>query len=422
MRRIAFLSMALVMAAGCKDPTQPGREEVITRPSFDGAAVVQVAHPTGNPARDVPNIEAAISAATPGALIQFAKGTYAIEATTNITVSVPAVTLQGHSKGTTIQGVTQFASPDFLEGHFVLNGGEQTVRDLNFLGFGTALSLGEVAPAARTGGYRIENSTFKNGDVAFEFVTFSDQVSTVRGNKFINVTIPFFILGKTVHLLGNSNTNPDPTATPPGRPFNAGILLPEFLSGIRIGENNLLEGNTVDRNADGFILATGAAGSLRNNVIRRNTFTNQVVFVDDDGSTGDNASMVVMDGPGVEQNLIEQNVLRGSEGNGVVILRGHHNRIVGNEFFDLPGVRPVFTPPPGTAILLGEESAHNQVRDNQFSNVLHTVVDQGFANVVGKDQSASLATASALRPSLSAARSRMLNHPKLRALYERMGY
>jgi parallel beta-helix repeat protein len=424
MRRIALLVVALVLAAGCKDPTQPGREDVAT-PSFDGddngTAVVQVKHPTGKPAKDVANIQDAVDAATPGAVIQFARGTYAIEATTNIVVSVPGVTLQGHSRGTTIEGVTSPASPDFLVGHFLLNGGDQTVRDLTFHGFATALSFGEVAPAPRTGGYRLENSTFENGDVAFEFVTFSDQVSTVQDNEFINVTIPFFILGKTVHVLRNSNTNPEPAATPPGRPFNAGILLPEFLSGIRICENNLLEGNTVVENADGFILLTGAAGSLRNNVIRRNTFIDQVVFVEEDGTTGDNASMVVMDGPGVERNLIEENVLRGSEGLGVVLVQGSHNRIIGNKFFDLPGDRPTFTPSPGTAIFLGEASAHNQVRDNEFSNVVNTIVDLGTANVIGKGQDdGSFAVGPALRLSVSGRGSRVLDHPKLRVLRERM--
>jgi parallel beta-helix repeat protein len=422
MRCIAPLLVALVLAGGCKDPTQPGREDVTTNPSFDGdAVVVRVARPTGDPATDVANIEAAVAAATPGAVIQFARGRYAIEATTNIVISVPSVTLQGDSRGTTIRGVTSFASEDFLRGHFYLKGGDQKVRDLTFEGFATALSFGEVAPATRTGGYRLENSTFKNGDIAFEFVTFSDQISTVQGNKFINVTIPFFILGKTVHVLGNSNTNPKPTATPPGRPFNAGILLPEFLSGIRISENNVVQGNTVVENADGFILLTGAAGSLRNNLIRRNTFIDQVVFVEEDGTTGDNASMVVMDGPGVERNLIEENVLRGSEGLGVVLVQGHHNRIVGNQFFDLPGDRPTSTPSPGTAIYLGEASAHNQVRDNQFSNVVNTIVDLGTANVIGKGQGdGNFAAASALRLSVTGRGSLTLDHPRLRALRDRM--
>jgi parallel beta-helix repeat protein len=424
MRRIAVLSVALILAAGCKDPTQPGREDVATPASFNGddngGAVVQVARPTGKAEKDVANIKAAVAAATPGAVIQFARGTYRILETTQIIVSVPGVTLQGDSRGTTIRGITASAS-DFLVGHFLLNGGDQTVRDLTFEGFATALSFGEVAPAPRTGGYRVENSTFRNGDTGVEFVTFSDDVSTVRDNKFINVTFQFFILGKTVHFLGNSNTNPKPEATPPGRPFNAGVLFPEFLSDIRICENNLVEGNTVTGNADGFVIATGPAGSARNNVIRRNTFIDQRVFVEEDGTTGDNASMVVMDGPGVERNLIEENVLRGSEGLGIVLLQGNRNRIIGNKFFDLPGERPTFTPSPGTAIFLGEASAYNEVRENEFHNVVNTIVDLGTKNKIGPGQgNGAFSAVTAPRLSVTGRASRMLDHPKLRFLRDRM--
>jgi parallel beta-helix repeat protein len=427
MRRIALLSAALVLAAGCNDPTQPGRENVANVPSLDGdenggAAVVQVARPTGKPAKDVANIRKAIAAATPGAVIQFDRGTYRLAKTPDdvdqILVSVPGVTLQGHSRGTTIAAVF-FQATDFFQGYFRLNGGGQTVRDLTFDGFGTALSFGE--PGTETGGYRLEDCTFRSGDVPFEFVAFSDQVSTVRGNKFIDVSLPFIILGKTVHLSGNSITSPDDEAAPFGRPFNAGVVVPEFLSGIGISENNVLEGNTVEGNADGFIIPAFEGDRNRNNVVRGNTFIDQRVFVDENGQTGDNGSMVWLAGPGADENLIEDNVLNGSEGLGVVVEEGSRNRIVGNKFFDLPGEKPSFTPFPGTAIFLGKPTTGNQVRENEFHNVVNTIVDLGTKNKIGPGQgNGDFTAASALRLSVTGKEPRMLDHPKLRVLRDRM--
>jgi parallel beta-helix repeat protein len=422
MRRIALLSAALVLAAGCKEPTQPGRGDVATQPSFDGddGEVVRVARPTGDPETDVANIEAAVAAATPGAVIQFARGTYAIEATTHIVVSVPGVTLEGHRGGTTIRGVAGF-NPDVLKGHFLLNGGNQTVSSLTFDLFATALSFGEQAPATRTGGYRLERSTFRSGDLPFEFVTFSDEVSTVQGNKFTNVSLPFLIFGKTVHFRGNEVTSPDLGAHPFGRPFNAGVVVPEIISGIGISENNVLEGNTVEGNADGFIIPAFEGDRNRNNVVRGNTFIDQRVFVEEDGTTGDNASMVWLPGPGADGNLIEDNVLNGSEGLGVVVEEGSRNQIIGNKFFDLPGESPTFTPSPGTAIFLGEPTRANRVFENEFENVVNTIVDLGKGNQIGEGQGAENFTAmTAPRFSVSSKGSRMLDHPKLQVLRDRM--
>jgi hypothetical protein len=429
MRRIAPMMAALVLAAGCNDPTQPGRENAATQPTFhgdndDNGAVVQVARPTGDPAIDVPNIQAAVDAATPGSTIQFARGTYRILETTNIVVSDRGVTLQGHRRGTTIRGVTSFASPDFFVGHFYLNGGRQTVRNLTFDGFATAISIGEAAPAARTGGYRIENSTFKNGDLAFEMVTFSDQVSKVQGNNFVDVGLQFFILGKTVHFRGNRNTNPNPAATPAGRPINAGVLLPEFLSGIFISENNRFEENRVEGNADGFILFAGPVASSRNNVVRGNTFVRQRVFLEPDGTTFDNATMIAAIGPGVDGNLFKDNVLRGSEGMGIIVEAGSDNRIVDNRFFDLPGERPTFDPFPGTGIVLGEATSGNVVRENVFKRVLTPIVDLGTGNIIkdeeDDDDDDDLDGRIAARFSVTGKGLSGLDHPKLRMARERM--
>lgn len=417
MRRIALLSAAIVLAASCTDPAQPGREEALTPPTFDGdAVVVQVAPPTGDPAIDVPNIEAAVAAATPGAIIQFGRGKYALEPTTQITVSVAGVTLQGHSRGTTIRG---FFDPEFLVVHFVLDGGAQTVRGLTFEGFPTALLFRH--PGTPGNGYRLEGSTFRDGDLPLILARPSDDVSTIQGNEFINVTLPFVIFANTVHVRGNRITSPKLNRHPLGRPFNAGVLQP----GAGTCQNSVLEENTVEGNADGFILF-----DCRNTVIRRNTFVAQRLFPgDEDFPSFDNGSMVWGVGADFEGNLIEENELRGSPGIGIIVEEGKGNRIFKNTFRDLvPGKLAPFHATllgmdlAGTGILLGEPTMANRVRENEFHNVANTIVDLGKNNI-GKGQGevqTDVPAGSALRQSVSGEGSRMLDHPKLRVLRERM--
>ncbi len=389
MRTFIFSSAVLVvaaLAAGCEDPAQPGLDRTAAIPRFhkSDAPVVFVAAPTGDAATDVANIEAAVAAATPGAVIQFAAGTYAIEDTTQIVVSVPGVTLQGDDDddGTTIMGVSQPSG--FFGGHFRLNGGDQTVRDLSFDGFGTALTFG--APGTPLGGNLVEDCTFRQGNFGITFVAFSDDVTTIEENEFINLTLPFIIVGKTVHFIDNTVTAPDPASTVFGQPFNAGIIFPEFFSGINICENNVFEDNTIIGNADGFIMfAAFPGGVCRNNIIRDNTFIDQLIF-----SPFDNATMVWLiagDGGTVEGNLIEDNELRGSEGIGIVLEAASGNDIVDNELDDLPGEKIPFSAAfgsalPGTGVFLDELTSFNQVSENEFENVLNPIVDRGTNNIL----------------------------------------
>ena len=297
-----------------------------------------------------------------------------------------------------------------------MNGGFQSVEGFTFEGFATALSFGELAGegVTRTGGYRLENCTFRSGDLPIEFIGLSDEVSTIQNNQFINVTLPFVISGQTVHFLGNTNSTPDYAATLLGRPLNAGVLFPEFSAGRC--ENNVLEGNTVSGNTDGFILV-----DCRNNVIRGNTFIGQRVLAE--GPGGDNGSLVWAIGPNVQGNLIEQNELRGSEGQGIIIEEGSNNRIAGNQFSDLPGLKLSATGFPGTAIFLGEPTTRNEVRGNEFKKVVNTIVDLGTRNRIGKGQGKVVTevAAGAALGATSGALSRMLDHPKLRFLRDRIG-
>jgi hypothetical protein len=386
MKRAKLLLAVFTLAAGCDRPTQPTSDDGAVQPRLDSDArdidtqhrlLVRVARPTGNSAMDVANIQAAVAAATPGAIIQFARGIYAMDATTQIEVSVPGVVLRGHKDGTTIRGVPGSA-PDLLTGDFLLNGGGQTVSHLTFERFSLPLSFGEAAPAERTGGYRLEHCTFRNGDQPFDFVGFSEQVSIVRDNRFINVSLAFVILGKTVHFIGNSVTAPRPELAAAGQPLFVGLVLPEFLSGINVCENNRFEHNRVVGISDGILLIAEPGQICRNNVVRKNLFISQRVFV-----PFDNGSMVVLiPGPGVSDNLIAENELRGGEGLGIIAVGGTRNRIVRNRLSDLPGEKETFTPFPGTAIFLDEPTFRNRVIANEFENVVNEVVDLGTNNVV----------------------------------------
>lgn len=382
MRRISLLLAAAVLTA-CEAPTPPDSEgAAIVRRGERGhrdAAMVRVAAPTGNPAVDVPNIQAAVDAATPGALIQFARGTYAIEQETQFVISVPEVTLQGDRRGTTIRGVTACCPPN-LSGHFLLTGGHQTVRRLTFEGFTYAVSMG--APGSTLGGYRLENNAFRNGHVAFDFVAFSDDVSTVEHNEFVNLTTPFTVFGKNLHFRHNRLAITDATQTPLGQPFQAGLFVPEVFSGGTVCENFRVEGNTIVGFNDGFLFFTVPDGVCRNNIVRDNEFIRMRIY-NVFAPLFDNGTMAYFAGPGQhEGNLIMGNVLRGSEGVGLVLETGSRNRIIENEFSDLPGEKETFIGFPGTAIVLGAATTGNRVSKNEFKNVVNTIVDLGTRNII----------------------------------------
>jgi len=375
---------------------------------------VRVAPPTGDPATDAANIAAAVAAATEGATIKFARGTYLIAGGT-IRLSVPGVTLEGHRRGTTLQGLF---GDEFFFPYFELVGGHQRVRRLTFRDMHNALSIGE--PGTPVGGYRVEGCTFRENSAPILFFGFSDEVSRITGNRFINVVVPFNILGKTVHFRENRITSPDPAASPlTGQPFSAGAVFADPVSGVC--ENNVFEENTIVANADGFLLFAFDGETCRRNVIRDNTFIRQRVF-----TTDDNGSMVGLIGPGVERNLVEENELRGSEGLGIVVLAAHDNRIVDNEIRNLPGQKETFTPFPGTAIFLDEATSGNRVKENEFKNVVHTIIDLGTDNILqdndddDRDRDRDDLVAQAVPRSMTRAGSRAAEHPKLRFLRDRM--
>lgn len=336
---------------------------------------------------DIANIRSAIDAATPGAVIQFARGTYAIgdSRETQFVVSVPGVTLQADRRGTTLQGVQLHADDpgaltccDLLSGAFLLNGGHQTIRRLMFDGFVMGVSIG--APGSPTGGYRVEDITFRDGYVGVILVAFSDDPTTVDGNSFENVTAPVFVLGKTARIRRNLITVTDPARLTWGQPAQGILFAPEFLSGGTIGENNVVEENTVVRYNEAFFFLASPGDIFRNNVIQNNEVIDariyNIIFID-------NGTIADFGAPGLYQgNLVKDNVLRGSEGVGLVLATGSGNQIIGNEFRDLPGEKSTFSAFPGTAIILGAGTTRNRVLHNEFENVVNTVVDLGTGNII----------------------------------------
>lgn len=347
-----------------------------------GDNVVRVAPPTGDPATDVANIDAAIAAAGPGGTVKFRRGTYQVFEDTQFLVTTPGVTLKGAGKRkTTIRGVRmdEFV-PDYFLGLIQLVGGEQTVEDLAFRDFGTAVGMG--SPGTALGGYVIEDCVFRDGQFAVEVVGFSDDITTVEDNRFVNVLSAITVTGKTVHFRDNRVTAPRPETIPVlGQPFLVAQVFPEFLSGINICENNVLEGNTIVGQADGFELVADFPGEVcRNNVIRDNEFIDMKVF-----SGSSDGSMVFLFGSDVgrlEDNLVKHNELEGSEGLGIVVQAASNNRIVDNEIEDLPGEKVPFSAGfrsvlPGTGIFLDELSSGNVVDENELEDVRNPILDLG---------------------------------------------
>ncbi len=344
--------------------------------------VVQVAAPTGDASVDVPNIEAALAAASPGAVVQFAPGTYVTGAGARFVSSMPGITLRGAKDGkTTIQGVGEVAF--FDDALFTLDGGHQVVRDLTFDGFRTALLLG--APGASEAGYRVRDNRFLQGNFGVVFIGFSDQVTTVENNDFVNLTVGIAVYGKTIHFRRNNISTPDPASTIFGRTVYAVELIPEFFTGINICENNVFEYNRIDGASDGIVVFGNFPDEIcRNNVVRGNVFTNLKAF--DDFNDGAMVLLAGSDVGSVESNLIEGNTLDGSEGLGILVEAASGNVIVDNEIENLPGEKDTFSvitlnALPGSGIFLSEGTRDNVVEDNEFEDVRNPIVDLGSNTV-----------------------------------------
>jgi hypothetical protein len=125
----------------------------VARPtaSAPGAAasrpdVVYVAPPTGERAIDRASILAALEQVRPGGTARFAAGAYVIGGHL-ISVTVPRVTLLGHSEGTALRGCdpSEFGDQQYIRDNcngLELAGAGQSVRNLTFEYTFWALHLG----------------------------------------------------------------------------------------------------------------------------------------------------------------------------------------------------------------------------------------------------------------------------------------
>lgn len=354
--------------------------------------VVRVAPPTGDPATDVANIEAAIAAAGPGDTVKFRRGTYQVFEDTQFLVATPGVTLKGKSKGrTTIQDELRDVSDPFFtspfEGVFRLVGGDQAIRDLRIADSIVAVTLG--GPGEVLGGYVIEDCVFDTSLSAVTFTATTDDVSIIEDNRFINVGLAAVIFGDTVHFLDNRVTAPTPETVPGfGQPVQSIQISPEFFSGATVCEDNVVEGNTIIGTAEGVIFFADPGDVCRNNVVRDNEFVDMKVFTE--FNNGAMVNLVAAAGSFLEDNVIEDNELEGSEGIGIAVEGAGNNRIVGNEIEDLPGEKIPFSAAflsalPGTGIYLDEFSFGNLVDDNELEDVRVPILELGD-NIIGDNE------------------------------------
>jgi hypothetical protein len=319
MKRLSFLVILTFLAFGCEqateiqEPNSP-TNQVQLDDGFEGQ-VILVAQATGDFTTDIANIGAAIAAAETGDVIQFGDGVYAVgEAGANHTffVTTPGITLQGHPRGTTLRGVYRRGGGPIFG--FVGTPGKVAVLNLTFDGFNEGVWFGDWS--VPYGGYRLEGCTFHQGFRAVGVFGFSEDVTIVQGNEFINVEIVFLLMGKTLHFRENKTTAPDPASLFYGQPLAVGEVIVDWWT-TNISENNVFEENTITGYADGFLFYGDWEGEInRNQVVRENTFINQRIF-----APWDNASMVWLVGSNVgsvEGILIKENDYRKSEGIAIV--------------------------------------------------------------------------------------------------------
>jgi parallel beta-helix repeat protein len=256
-----------------------------------GSDTVHVAPPTGEKAADRASVLAALERVRPGGTVQFAPGTYLIGGEI-IRITVPRLTLLGHSEGTTLRGcgpeemarelgaIALGERCNLLE----LAGARQTVRNLTFEHAFWALHVGccwEGFPYMEPGegGHLIERSTFRSNSNAVRVHGSWAEPSIIRDNRFRNNWHSVAIYGNTVHLLDNDISALAPEEVPGfGFPWDAvhiGPSMPIHRSAeITPGScaNNVVARNRIEGNPDGILIDTHRPGdSCRGNVVRDNT-------------------------------------------------------------------------------------------------------------------------------------------------------
>jgi parallel beta-helix repeat protein len=396
-----------------------------------GADTVHVAPPTGERETDRASIHAALAQVQPGGVVQFAPGTYLMGGEI-FRVTVPRVTLLGHSEGTTLRGCDpgEFPWEDITEfgnscNAIELAAGQQTVRNLTFEHAFWALHVGCCwdAPEKRgiDGGHLIEDNTFRSSSNAVRVHGFWSEPTVIRNNRFLNNWHSVAIYGNTVHLLDNDISVPEPHDVQLlGFPMDGVHLagpfdLHESVEGAeRACENNVIAGNRIDGVTEGIMVTANERGLVcRNNVIRNNTIAVRrarpptmpgfIRVRDQADSTVIGVPLALRGVAGastLEDNLIEGNIIVGAEGLGIEVRNASRNRIVnntvtrvvrrepfpGNSMVAMPliGGNPVaWREANGAGIWISPGSDENEIVGNTFADIAsHAIVVEGDRNIV----------------------------------------
>lgn len=434
MTRILFVGLfGLVWTVPVTDSSSP--RVAFSRAAQPGADSVDVAPPTGETEADRAGILAALDEVSPGGTVRFAPGTYLVGEL--LRVSVPGVTLRGHTEGTTVRGCEREAEAERLDRFacqgFELVGGNQTVRDFTFeqahfdLVLGCCVlgpATGETPPPDPPGGYRVEHNVFRNSRTGIRVLAGASETTVIRDNVFRNTGHAVGINRGTVHVLDNDVSAPEPEGIP-GSSHTLGAIgvtptTPEC------GEN-VIAGNRIEGHPDGISVTTILPGvRCRRNVIRDNTIIAQRVPIGDSPLSGlriDHESDPTLVGvplsvgdlsevadptqlpPSflsrfegeavVGDHLIEGNRILGAEGIGIEIRGSSGNRIVGNTVSGIQARDPfpgnlANSPDPeawreanGSGIWISPGSDGNQVLDNTFEDVASAAVFvEGDRNLV----------------------------------------
>lgn len=409
------------------------------------ADTVHVASPTGDQTQDRASILAALAQAQAGDVIQFAPGIYTLGEV--IPIETPRLTILGHPDATTLRGcnpaehreaaeaaIAGFRSGDGALasaawrrcGMMELTGGHVTVRNLTFEYSLAGLLLGccdgDDVFRPTEGGYRIDGNTFRNTHNSIRAMLHSSEPTVIRDNRFVNVFHAVSAAVSNFHVVNNEISAPQPDRVPrvrhpgsaisisPRRPSDTQPTAPRVCEGNVIGENN------IEGYPDGIVLHVPPGAICRNNVIRGNTiavrrvpipsswlYADLIPLTHSDDSTfvgtplalgGTAARLDPAAEPGrVEQNRIEDNLVRSADGVGIDLRNASRNHIVNNTIQGIRAREPfpgnsLTGPPPwrdanGAGIWVSRGSNENEILDNIFEDIAsHAIVLEGDRNNV----------------------------------------
>jgi hypothetical protein len=431
-----WLALPMLVSGALLTDRQP-----VSSAMASSSDTVHVAAPTGERERDRASIIAALEQVPPGGTVQFAAGTCMVGEI--IPVAVPRVTLLGHTAGTTLRGCdpdafSEFPAAVFACNGFELTGGHQAVRNLTFeyawhgLHVGCcnvasmeefqALYGGRRREPSLTGGYRIEDNTFRNSSNGIRVVGESEEPTMIRGNRFVNTYHAVVINGRTAHLLDNDVSVPEPGDVPfSGHPGGAIAVTSFQLSDDQTScADNIIAGNRIEGHPDAISIMHLAPGNTcRNNTVRDNTITVRrvsfrpwegVAVTDTTDATVVGVALALLNIPAatdaqgqpnaesvIEGNVIEGNRIIGAEGIAIEILHASGNRIVnniiegvrardpfpGNTLMTFPGLEFGWQPANGSGIWVSRGSDGNEILGNTFERLAaHAIVVSGDRNVV----------------------------------------